>query len=378
MQEMGSLRGEGIDSSFCIHCGAWLGCLGLEPTPELYVAHLVQIFGEVKRTLRHDGTLWLNIGDSYAGGGMGGHIDHKAATGVVGRAYNGYGLKPKDMVMIPFRLALALQRDGWWMRSDIIWHKPNCMPSSVKDRPTTDFEHVFLLAKSKKYYYDADAIREPHQPQSYQRYQHKESLGLPRVWTEADGAGIPISGGKKVNYNLSSGGRNKRTVWTVNTKPYKDAHFATFPPKLIEPMVLAGSSDKACEHCGAAWTRVTETVEFGRADTGSVLEDGLHERSGARSLATKRQAYRAAGLESPPSPITTGWQPSCDCPDNNGTSASIVFDPFAGSGTVCAEAKKHGRRWVGIEANPEYCELAEERIRIEQSQLKLDLRGEVR
>lgn len=303
--EMGKIRD--VTTGFCTHCGAWLGCLGLEPTPELFVDHLVQIFREVKRVLRGDGTLWLNIGDSYAGKPGGyypcGDFDSPSKKEQRGerKVRMSQGLKPKDMVMIPFRLALALQADGWWVRSDIIWHKPNCMPSSVKDRPTTDFEHVFLLAKSKRYYYDQDAIREPMSEATRARDEYGFSgafkgqfNGTPdeKRWQD----GRPIDAPKFYNEK----GRNKRTVWTVNTKPYKGAHFATFPPKLIEPMILAGSKE-----------------------------------------------------------------------------GDIVFDPFAGSGTVCAEAKKWGRHWVGIEANPEYCELAEERICIEQTQLKLDLWWEV-
>lgn len=369
-----AIRGEGIDSAFCAHCGAWLGCLGLEPTPELYVDHLVQIFREVKRVLRDDGMVWLNIGDSYAGGhstynGKDAKWQHGANNRILTkRTLGGPGLKPKDMVLIPFRLALALQSDGWWIRSDIIWEKPNCMPSSVKDRPTTSHEHVFLLAKSKRYFYDQDAIAETCITGLDDKAHH--TFGAPGGKAEkVYGKKHLVSGKRWVN----NGTRNKRTVWTIPTKPYKGAHFATFPPDLIEPMILAGSSDKACPHCGAAWTRVTERVEFGRADTDSKLEDGIHDRSGAKSLATKRQAYRAAGLESPPAPITTGFKPSCGCPDNDGSAASIVLDPFAGSGTTCAVAKAHGRHWIGIEPNAEYCELARKRIRDTQAQLKLDL-----
>lgn len=379
-------EGNESSSQFCVHCSAWLGCLGLEPTPELYVAHLVQIFAEVKRVLRDDGTLWLNIGDSYAGGNRGGNPDdspfRKQATNKGSLVPPtpippGSVLKPKDMVLIPFRLALALQADGWWLRSTIIWHKPNCMPSSVKDRPTTDFEYVFLLAKSKKYYYDADAIREPNANPKRTNYTPGKRAYAEGNTEQCNDTRTRRNDGFEAYANGKvCNGRNKRTVWKVSTLPYKDAHFATFPPKLIEPMILAGSAEKACEHCGTAWTRVTKKVEFGRADTDSKLEDGIHERSGAKSLATKRQAYRAAGLESPPFPITIGWQPSCDCPDNNGTGASVVFDPFAGSGTTLAEAKRHGRHYCGIEANPEYVMMIEKRIaETTKAQLKLDFGG---
>lgn len=379
-------------SQFCQKCGSWRGALGLEPTPELYTDHLVQIFREVKRLLRKDGTCWLNIADSYWGGkGRSGYeLPHEAeerrAKGeTMQHSYNVPGymdmrpsdgrhhtIKPKDMVLIPFRLALALQADGWWLRSDIIWHKPNCMPSSVRDRPTTDFEHVFLLAKSKKYYYDQDAIREPY-TEPLNRWggdsikeetpKHSKYLDMQKV-----GASSAMRAGRAIRPNAA--GRNKRCVWTLPTKSFPGAHFATFPPALIEPMILAGSAKKACPICGAAWTRVVEKLNFGRADTKSQQQDGIHKRSGARSLATKRQAYRAMGYESPPAPNTLRFQPSCDCPDNDGSGRSIVLDPFAGSGTTCAVALQHGRDYIGIEQNPEYIELAEKRI--EDTQYLID------
>ncbi len=312
-----------VTDGFCAKCGAWLGSLGLEPTPELYIDHLVQIFREVKRVLRPDGTLWLNIGDSYAGSWGAHKKHHKAiedfAVGKGAPQYGEddgwcpqatpykYGLKPKDMVLIPFRLALALQTDGWWVRSDIIWHKPNVMPSSVKDRPTTDFEHVFLLAKSKKYYYDYEAILEPY-TEPLNRWggpsikeetpKHSKYLEMQNI-----GASSAMRAGRQIRPNEK--GKNKRTVWTIPSKSYPDAHFATFPPKLIEPMILAGSKE-----------------------------------------------------------------------------GDIVLDPFAGSGTTLAEAKRHGRHYIGIEAQEEYIPLIQSRIgevevvlAQERSQLKLDLTG---
>lgn len=192
------------------------GQLGLEKTPDEFVERLVNIFKEVKRVLKKDGTLWLNLGDSYCGGGNNrgnkSAISNKQASnrGAIGQVAK-YGIhnfksptiKPKDLVGIPWRVAFALQADGWYLRQDIIWHKPNPMPESVRDRCTKSHEYIFLLSKSKKYYFDNEAIKEP--------------------------AFSP------------DGQRNKRSVWTVTTKPFKGAHFATFPPDLIEPCVLAGS-----------------------------------------------------------------------------------------------------------------------------------------
>lgn len=370
-----------VTAGFCVHCGAWLGSLGLEPTPELYIGHLVQIFSEVKRVLRDDGTLWLNIGDSYAANttGSAGNCSTleggKTTQNIAMNRPNksGNGLKPKDMVLIPFRLALALQADGWWIRSTIIWEKPSCLPSSVKDRPTTSHEYVFLLAKSKKYYYDYEAIMEPNANPERTNYAPGK-----RAYVEGN---TEQCNDKRTRRNdgfeaYAKGkvckGRNKRTVWTVNPKPYKEAHFATFPPKLIEPMILAGSAEKACEHCGAAWIRVIDKKPTGRGNTESILEDGIRKRSSGKSLAQKRQAYRAMGLEGPPKAKTIGFRPSCECPESEGTGTSIVFDPFAGSGTTLAGAKRHGRHYCGIEASPEYITMAEKRIRNEVTQLNLD------
>ncbi|MNW42878.1 Modification methylase DpnIIB [compost metagenome] len=180
------------------------GQIGAEMIVDEYINHLVDVFREVRRTLRDDGTLWLNIGDSYTSGGRTWRQEDKKnkARGMSYRAPTPEGLKPKDLIGIPWRLAFALQADGWYLRSDIIWYKPNCQPESVKDRPTQSHEYLFLLSKSERYYYNHEAIKEP------------------------------TSEGKQ---------RNKRTVWQVNTKPFKGAHFAVFPRSLVRPCILAGS-----------------------------------------------------------------------------------------------------------------------------------------
>lgn len=216
----------------------WTGCLGLEPTPEMYVGHMVQVFREVRRVLRDDGTLWLNLGDSYATKtyvrdktfGNPEFNDNRPSreyTKIPSRDIP-IGLKQKDLVGIPWRVAFALQADGWYLRSDIVWHKPNAMPESVRDRPTKSHEYIFLLTKSERYYYDHESIKEN------------------AVSTHPSGNGF------KRPQRLSYGGRgneeqwkptekrNRRTVWTVPTRPFKGAHFAVFPPDLIEPCILAG------------------------------------------------------------------------------------------------------------------------------------------
>lgn len=275
------------------------GQIGLEQTPEQYIAAMVEVFRCVRDVLADDGTLWLNLGDSY--GAVGGNTyagfnERWSGTGGAGSKQNATlagvtdrkistGLKPKNLLGIPWRVALALQADGWILRQDIIWHKPNPMPESVRDRCTKAHEYIFLLSKSERYFFDSEAMREP----CSEDMQRRAAKGHTR------GAGGKIDASRQDADTLRgehakaidvSNGRNRRSVWTVATRPYKGAHFATFPPALIEPCVLAGS------------------------------------RPG-----------------------------------------DIVLDPFMGSGTTAAVAVQHERQYLGCELNPEYGPLQEERIR---------------
>jgi DNA modification methylase len=210
------------------------GQLGMEKTPEEYIVKVVAIFRELRRVLRDDGTLWLNLGDSYAGSGKGIGSDHGKAVvdddGYGKKISLPAGLKPKDLIGIPWRVALALQADGWYLRSDIIWSKPNPMPESVTDRPTKSHEYVFLLTKSAKYFYDAEAIKEPTTTFD-ENLRDRDTTRLNNTPGRTKMGGL-----KRNNYTT----RNKRTVWTVATKAFADAHFAVFPEKLIEPCILAG------------------------------------------------------------------------------------------------------------------------------------------
>ena len=212
--------------------------IGLESTPDAYVAELVAVFREVRRVLRDDGTLWLNLGDSYSGSG-------KGPAGNLGKTHNEReikqtsgivpdGLKPKDLIGIPWRVAFALQADGWWLRQDIIWNKPNPMPESVRDRPTKAHEYIFLLSKQARYYYDADAVREPNSETSHTGGQYRNEWKYTAI-----GHGSSTSQ-MRVGVPIPRNGRNRRSVWTIATKPYKEAHFATFPPDLIQPCIRAG------------------------------------------------------------------------------------------------------------------------------------------
>jgi len=296
------------------------GQLGLEKTPEEYVQKMVEVFREVRRVLRDDGTCWINLGDTYAAGVLGpgsgkqttnygscngSHIEKPRLAPM--------GLKPKDLVGIPWRVAFALQDDGWYLRQDIIWHKRNAMPESVKDRPTKAHEYIFLMSKSGRYYYDAESIKEksvsgdPRRPYAPGQVDNRGnghdrgggSVRVPAGWKTGSGShGTIHSEGRsrEVVYVDGFTNRNKRSVWTIPTHPYPGSHFATFPPDLIKPCILAG------------------------------------------------------------------------CPENG-----ITLDPFMGAGTtgvVCADL---GRNYIGIELNPEYVRIANERIKQATRQERLFL-----
>jgi len=251
------LRDYGMDSQ-----------IGLEATPDAYVAELVAVFREVRRVLKDDGTLWCNLGDSYTGSAQSDGASSaklngpQNATQGVRIVKGGDGLKPKDLIGIPWRVAFALQADGWYLRSDIIWHKPNPMPESVTDRPTKSHEYLFLLAKSERYYYDADAIAD-------------EALNAGKVVTlgaksmarsQLQGFGKEPWGNSAKDSITVAATRNKRTVWTIATQPFKGAHFATFPPALIEPCILAGSAkgDTVLDPFGGAGTTGLVADRLGR------------------------------------------------------------------------------------------------------------------
>lgn len=246
------------------------GQIGLEVTPDEYIANLVAVFRECKRILRDDGTLWVNIGDSYARDpakvGNGHPSTGKQATNK-GSLYDYQspipsGLKPKDLIGIPWMLAFALRADGWYLRQDIIWAKPNPMPESVKDRCTKSHEYIFLLSKSAKYYYDNEAIAEP----SMQLGKTAIRFGGDKYGDDPD----PKYATKSGNEYTDSGTRNKRDVWTVTTKPYKGAHYATFNPDLIKPCILAGAPEGGIvfDPFVGSGTTVATAIQFGRKGIG--------------------------------------------------------------------------------------------------------------
>lgn len=336
---------------------AWRGCLGLEPDPFMYVGHLVAIFRALRRSLRSDGTAWVNLGDSYAGNnssnGEGEERSLKTEKFHGGKAHLEQrrviaktGLKPKNLIAIPWRVALALQADGWWLRSDVIWNKKNPMPESVTDRPTKAHEYLFLLAKSERYFYDAEAVKElsvdPDGSASRYEYEFSGTNGADAV---NDRRTVPRG---KREFN---GTRNRRTVWAVATAPFKAAHFATYPPALIEPCILASTSARgACGTCGAPWVRVVEGESINV--TKRSIKDGKSNSS--LQLSGRGDVYVKT--------TTTGFRPACDCPTADPVPC-VVLDPFIGSGTTAQVAIEHRRNWIGFEANPDYAgELVSERL----------------
>lgn len=379
----------GCKGAFC-RCGAWLGSLGLEPSPNLYVEHLVGIFEEVRRVLRKDGTLWLNMGDSFASGGRGGEGDRsglrgsrhsqnesRAAVAVMGRSRPS-GYKKKDLIGMPWRVAFALQAAGWYLRRDIIWSKSNPMPESVADRPTTAHEYVFLLAKSERYFFDGEAIREsasylePNAADKItspygQGFSRRASATAASFRREDSKRGIPQVGQNNgthraeredIAYNGPS--RNARSVWTIATSAFAEAHFATFPPGLAERCIRAGTSERGCcSECGAPWIRQVEAS--GKTTQEAAAETGYAGHAQAYGGSKQNLDFRGSHWKLPARErTTTGWLASCKCAAS--VEPCTILDPFFGAGTTGLVALRLGRDCIGIELNPEYCEMAARRI----------------
>ena len=368
--------------------------IGQEQTPESYIQKMVEVFREVRRILRDDGTVWLNLGDSYASNGCyinawyeKEHNKEKKHLHTENReryedrkAFRGgeFNIKAKDLIGIPWRVAFALQADGWYLRQDIIWNKPNPMPESVTDRCTKSHEYIFLLSKKHHYYFDHEAIREPAAESSAARMlrgvsdTHKNVNGAPGQTAHSMNKPRPRQFGAKVqegtkrgdvgNTFVDTGKRNKRSVWTVTTKPFRGAHFATFPKDLIEPCVLAGTSEHGCcSKCGAPWNRDVEikrTFESGSGRSGNLPEgkNGSNLQGGGETKDIRRGPVCHSR--------TIGWEKTCNCVDAEVVPCT-VFDPFTGSGTTAIVSLKHNRNFIGTELNEDYIKIAEDRIRTE-------------
>jgi len=341
------------------------GQIGLEETPEDYVAEIVKVFSEIRRVLRDDGNCWLNLGDSYAsaGGSHGSRSDNQTGVGASRVHASGggdkcarkppSGNKPKYLIGIPWRVAFALQADGWWLRQDIIWSKPNPMPESVRDRCTKSHEYVFLLTQSQRNFYDAEAIKVEASVATMERNKHKfngafkgQFSGTPGEERWQEGRAI-----EKPQF-AADGLANRRSVWTITTKPFRGAHFATMPPDLAETCIKAGTSKGGCcPYCGSPWQRVTERTKLTRKRPNDYVK-----RTGEAGTGTSC-ANSVAGV----AVKTLGWSQTCKCEQHEPVPC-VVLDPFTGSGTTLYVAEQLGRDSIGIELNPEYLDIAEKRL----------------
>jgi len=404
--------------------------LGLEDDPEDFVDRLVAIFREARRVLRKDGTLWMNLGDTYGGSsgasaqkGLSASADlySPRSTGPreLNRAERGEtphaprarrGVRDKDLVGIPWRVALAMQEDGWYLRADVIWSKPNPMPSSTTDRPTVSHEYVFLLTRSPRYFYDADAVREvTGREATWDEWAVADGRKTPPIAEQLLERGVESGWGRKRDSFTHPLGRNLRSVWTIATQPYRGAHFATYPEALVEPCVLAGTSAYGvCSTCGAPWRRVVEVDyrpigkpdapnlnsyrhnpdaaidEAEKVPSGWMAGPGRHDAGPPPGRTEKTMTPEAAAAGQAPGPQamaygraqklveTVGWKPGCE--HGGIVVAATVLDPFAGSGTTGAVAQRLGRRAILIDAKGDY--LASQAMK-RNEQIPLGLIGSV-
>ena len=341
--------------------------LGSEATPQEYVANMVRVFAEVKRVLREDGCVFLNLGDSY--NSCGGHTqveDDGRANRAERSKMKGAqvaGLKPKDLCGIPWRVAFALQADGWWLRSEITWCKKAPMPESVTDRPTSATEKIFLLTKSARYFYDAEAVKEASvDPEgTAARYALPFNVGK----KELNGGGRPNGAHNTAGRKEWAGTRNQRNFWLLGPEPYAEAHFATFPTEIPRRAILAGTSAHgACPSCGAPWQRVVERGEM--VQCGHVKSHHNHKRADEPDSTLSQLSALRTGLTAETK--TIGFAPTCTC-GHEDTVPCVVLDPFMGSGTTGAVARTLGRDFIGCELNESYVALARRRIEAAQPPL---------
>jgi len=345
--------------------------IGQEKTPEQFVATMVEVFREVRRCLHDSGTLWLNLGDSYSSGGRttqvvqtvrGPTVRDQSGDAASGKQeyLNGTamrppvfaGSKPKDLCGIPWRVVLALQADGWYWRSCIVWHKKSCMPESVTDRPTNSWEPIFLLAKSQSYFMDMEAVKEPAEQSTNERDAYKR-LGYAKETRD----GFVNHLGEGMGDKRDCGGmRNQRNVWSLGPEPYSEAHFATFPTEIPRRAILAGTSARGCcPKCLTPWERVVETTgEGGNNPKNSSVPPGAKNPMAYARLGGG--AYQAQSR-------TVGWQPGCECNAGDPVPATVL-DCFGGSGTTGMVALELGRNATLCELNGGYLPLIQKRTHV--------------
>ena len=426
---------------YCQKCGSWYGCLGNEPTPKMFVEHIVEVCKELWRVLRDDGVFYLNLGDSHAANRSYQVTDTKHIdVGNIRGSTVPEGLKPKDLVGIPWRVAFALQDAGWYLRQNIveeqIWTCPDCgkemeitrlncdrdiifsktnpMPESVISRPTSSHEYIFMLTKSgdpiywvnahrqtgsrikpepdylyidlennieyedppkdynpedkerwkrenqwrgRAYFYDNEAVREPHQSKDQRP---RASGNIPDLNRSDRGTGREFFG--------NPAGRNLRSVWHIPIKGFSEAHFAVFDRRIPNTCIRASTSHKACHHCGAPWERVVKKTRVSPSgEYEGKWADTEGQSSGRRILQSMKDKRSSGEDHDKPfkPPATIGWMPTCGCSDNTGDDRCVVLDPFAGSGTTLLESYNNGRDSIGIDLKKEYAEIAVNRIKKE-------------
>jgi len=344
------LRDYGVDGQF-----------GLEKTYHDYLANTVKVFETFKPKLKDTATIWWNVGDSYHNyrptnnkQGMYKKPDYPKQS-IAGnrqdlpkhslkRNQRYQEIKEKDLMMIPNRVAIALQDDGWYIRSEIIWHKPNPMPESVRDRPTSCHEKIWLITKNKKYYYDAESIKEPVITPKNTKSGCK--FGGNKTTKELNAT---ISG-KKWEYSST---RNKRNVWTITTKPFKEAHFATFPKDLIEPCIKAGCPEKVCIECGTPYLRNFKIITTPKRETRNNMVNVIPGRDKPTRMNSKNMESLIKE--------NLGFKKDCNCKTDKFESG-VVLDPFGGSGTTGIVAALNNRNAILIELNQNYIDIANKRI----------------
>ena len=354
--------------AFCKKCKAWKGTLGLEPDFKLYVKHLCDIFDKLKRPLRDDGTLWVNLGDTYyTKSGSAFHFDQvrghpEGTTNIhMANAIRGMGLLPsKCLVLAPFRFAVEMCNRGWILRNVIIWQKNNVIPTSAKDRFTVDFEYLFFFTQNRKYWFERqiEPYKTPLKGQ-YRPHPYPEKTIMKNENSEfkTNVVGQGMHDGKRRRQEFfKHGGRNKRTVWNINTKPCKEAHFAVFPPELVKIPISAGCPEFICNKCGEARRVLTKIVEYKPNEDyqGQAIKD--YKSANAQNPSdTKRRILKSMSTEKE----FVGYS---DCGCGAGFKPGVVLDPFAGSGTTLRVARSMGRDWIGFDVSEDYCKIAEKLI----------------